>query len=414
MIIPLIPFLQDPETRNAANTLLNAVVDGGNAKEVFLKLSEAISLTLDSDNEDALLCLIAAQERVSLKITTNRPSRFIAELTQSFLKATVNTNLEDVIQRSIESGAIHHFEKQARDEERETVDRLLRSFLTYVVECTAQYDGLSHDLFIVKHPELQLVKEVKHGRGRPYYVEYFPDVDELLDFNESDDESDDSYPDGREIPFSQAGSIIILAKLINEEIYTLNQCFDVIGVCVNQTSSAVQDAGVYLASLITRSQELELKRLSSLQDERLLLCLQSIASISASSPVPELRMSAHYLVFDILKVCDEEFNHDYLVDTLLHCPFEALKVSTVTIVKDLTFESGRMESIVSAMLVIDDEERVKYWTQVANFLIYMLQARSSSTLITAARAWHQTIVSRHIDDGILELSLERVAQLLPN
>lgn len=84
-----------------------------------------------------------------------------------------------------------------------------------------------------------------------------------------------------------------------------------------------------------------------LEDDDFLLLLQSLSLLSANNPSPSLRYGAHVLTSSILHAHpDHRLRLTFISDTLEHCPYESLKASAVSWLKEeiLTAEERKQSS----------------------------------------------------------------------
>ncbi|KAG0648824.1 hypothetical protein D0Z07_5071 [Hyphodiscus hymeniophilus] len=135
-----------------------------------------------------------------------------------------------------------------------------------------------------------------------------------------------------------------------------------------------------------------------LEDEDYLQHLQSLSLLSANTPSPSLRYAAHVLTSSILHAHPvDRVRLTFITDTLEHCPYEALKASAVSWLKDeiITAYERKSENIFASTAALaaaqpylfpsnaaiseaSDEELVQELTQsfpfhmaVVNFLYFI-------------------------------------------
>lgn len=135
-----------------------------------------------------------------------------------------------------------------------------------------------------------------------------------------------------------------------------------------------------------------------LEDEDYLQHLQSLSLLSANTPSPSLRYAAHVLTSAILHAHPvDRVRLTFITDTLEHCPYEALKASAVSWLKEeiITAHERKSENVfasaaalgaaqpylfpsTSALAEATDEELVQELTQsfpfhmaVVNFLYFI-------------------------------------------
>jgi hypothetical protein len=135
-----------------------------------------------------------------------------------------------------------------------------------------------------------------------------------------------------------------------------------------------------------------------LEDDDFLQHLQSLSLLSANTPSPSLRYAAHVLTSSILHAHPvDRVRLTFVTDTLEHCPYEALKASAVSWLKEeiITAHERKSENVFSSTAALgaaqpylfpsteaiseaSDEELVQELTQsfpfhmaVVNFLYFV-------------------------------------------
>ena len=135
-----------------------------------------------------------------------------------------------------------------------------------------------------------------------------------------------------------------------------------------------------------------------LDDEDFLQHLQSLSLLSANTPSPSLRYAAHVLTSSILHAHPvDRVRLTFITDTLEHCPYESLKASAVSWLKEeiITAHDRKSENVfastaalgaaqpylfpsTSALAEATDEELVQELTQsfpfhmaIVNFLYFL-------------------------------------------
>jgi hypothetical protein len=94
-------------------------------------------------------------------------------------------------------------------------------------------------------------------------------------------------------------------------------------------------------------------------DEQFAAYLQSISLVSASVPSPTIRFHAHYLTTAVLRSHPKDVTRfAYIRDTLEHCPFENLKASAVSWIKDETAAANKVVSIAKGKQPVDPNAEV--------------------------------------------------------
>lgn len=92
-----------------------------------------------------------------------------------------------------------------------------------------------------------------------------------------------------------------------------------------------------------------------LEDEDFLQYLQSISLISANTPLATLRYAAHVLTSSILHAHPiDRLRLTFISDTLEHCPYETLKGSAVSWLKDeiITAHTRKSENLFASTVAL--------------------------------------------------------------
>lgn len=92
-----------------------------------------------------------------------------------------------------------------------------------------------------------------------------------------------------------------------------------------------------------------------LEDEEFLQLLQTLSLLSANNPSATLRNAAHILTTSILHAHPtDQVRLTFITDTLEHCPFEALRGSAVSWLKEeiITAEERKSENIFSSTVAL--------------------------------------------------------------
>jgi hypothetical protein len=92
-----------------------------------------------------------------------------------------------------------------------------------------------------------------------------------------------------------------------------------------------------------------------LEDEDFLQHLQSLSLLSANSPFPNLRYAAHVLTSSILHAHPtDRLRLTFISDTLEHCPYETLKASAVSWLKEeiITAQERKSENIFASTVAL--------------------------------------------------------------
>ena len=92
-----------------------------------------------------------------------------------------------------------------------------------------------------------------------------------------------------------------------------------------------------------------------LEDEDFLQLLQSLSLLSANTPSPTLRYAAHVLTSSLLHAHPvDRLRLTFITDTLEHCPYEALKGSAVSWLKDeiITANERKSDNVFASTVAI--------------------------------------------------------------
>jgi hypothetical protein len=184
----------------------------------------------------------------------------------------------------------------------------------------------------------------------------------------SEDDSDENYPSSPgDIPLSQAGSLFLMtsfifasvlfeskypqpsmtlfpdhAKLVSHFIGTGGP--QLIGSEENGVIDAILAIGLWLENINKFVA-------GPLEDEDYLQHLQTLSLLSANTPSPSLRYAAHVLTSSILHAHPvDRVRLTFITDTLEHCPYEALKASAVSWLKEeiITAHDRKSENVFAS------------------------------------------------------------------
>jgi hypothetical protein len=204
------------------------------------------------------------------------------------------------------------------------------------------------------------------------------DCDELLNaIHATDEEPSDHDPEETspnspsDIPLSQAGSLFLLvcfvfssvllsteaplpkisifpdhAKLVGQFIGTDGP------VSIGSEKTSIIDAILFLGLWLEHNNAFVSGPLS---DEDYLQHLQNLSLISANCPSPSLRYHAHLLTSSILHAHPVDRTRlTFISDTLEHCPYENLKVSAVSWLKEelIAAKQRKSENIFSSTVAL--------------------------------------------------------------
>lgn len=245
----------------------------------------------------------------------------------------------------------------------------------------------------------------------------------------TEDESEENFPSSPgDIPLSKAGCLFLITSLVFSSVLfgskatppdmtifpdhaKLTKYFvgtdgpDNIGSEAAGVIDAILAVGLWLENsnkFVT----------GPLEDEDFLQHLQCLSLLSANNPSPTLRYSAHVLTSSILHAHPvDRLRLTFISDTLEHCPFESLKASAVSWLKEeiITAQDRKSENVfastvalgavqpylfpdTSALAHADDEELIQELSQtfpfhmaVVNFL-YFIGGKQYSHVVPSGMA----------------------------
>lgn len=436
---PLTPYLRDTHTGQASEALLSLAIGKGKPREVLLVLVEAIETFSIDDNGSmdqdvhVLLTLLESEEKILQRISSNKPSRFLAEYTKSLLHAMhlvngiASTDYYATIWRIISEsqssgGALSHLTglgDTTDEHEKLAMAALLRSFYTYVAELCPMNDEYLHDEYLLcmheldlQHPELippfrppteslprasSIVRQIwdmyqfdRHSTIALFDCGSWAEQENSQD--NAEEEGEVEIDNSLEVPLSPAGSAILLSRNVDRaQLRSVewsnpliqDQCrLMLIELCSKQTPNLTTlDSCLHLClkcegSIIDSSTSAES---AVAMKANKLLYIQALSFISATCGNPGIRSVAHYLVRDVLKACTHQFRYEFYQGIFEDCPYEALKTVTIGMIKDemanqadFWCTSERLERITSLIFVTHDLEDVA--TNDALFVAYWVQA----------------------------------------
>ncbi|KAH8599998.1 YAP-binding/ALF4/Glomulin [Bisporella sp. PMI_857] len=190
--------------------------------------------------------------------------------------------------------------------------------------------------------------------------------------NLTDDSSEEHYPTSPEsIPLSQAGSLFLLtSQIFSSVIFGSKTPTPSISIFPDHAKLVTQFIGTSGASTIGSEDPgvvdavlaigLWLENTNAfvagpLEDDDFLQHLQTLSLISANNPSPTLRFAAHTLTSSILHAHPvDRVRLTFITDTLEHCPYEALKASAVSWLKDelITAQTRAVENAFSSTVAL--------------------------------------------------------------
>ena len=172
------------------------------------------------------------------------------------------------------------------------------------------------------------------------------------DSHPSEYDPEDNYPSSPEdIPLSQAGSLFLITAFIfssvlfesknpQESITIFPDHAKLVAhfigtggpTLVGSEESGIIDAILAIGIWLENTNKFVS---GALEDEDFLQHLQSLSLLSANTPSPSLRYAAHVLTSSILHAHPvDRLRLTYITDTLEHCPYESLKASAVSWLKE--------------------------------------------------------------------------------
>lgn len=168
----------------------------------------------------------------------------------------------------------------------------------------------------------------------------------------SEYDPEDNYPSSpEEIPLSQAGSLFLITSFIfSSVLFESKNPQESIAIFPDHAKLVAHFVGTGGPTLIGGEEsgiidailaigiwlENTNKFVSGpLEDEDFLQHLQSLSLLSANTPSPSLRYAAHVLTSSILHAHPvDRLRLTFITDTLEHCPYESLKASAVSWLKE--------------------------------------------------------------------------------
>ncbi|KAG9232606.1 YAP-binding/ALF4/Glomulin [Amylocarpus encephaloides] len=269
---------------------------------------------------------------------------------------------------------------EAQDEDpREAViqNKFLQSFVTHILEDYVNNNPLEWSARL-----LELFQPKKVMSGRKSVGEYFREVDNLQtrdvivgqlvalardlglsDYSEltsaickvedlSEEDPEESYPSSPDaIPLSKAGSLILITCLIFASVIfdskspppklsifpdhakLVKQFLGPNGpATIGGEDQGVIDAVLAIGLWLEHNNQFVL---GPLEDDDFLEELQALSLLSANTPSSSLRYAAHSLTSAILHAHPvDRLRLTFITDTLEHCPYENLKASAVSWLKE--------------------------------------------------------------------------------
>lgn len=183
-----------------------------------------------------------------------------------------------------------------------------------------------------------------------------------------EDDTIEEYPNSPEnIPLSRAGSLFLVASFIFSSILFGSQIAPPVIAIFPDHAQILQgfihttqpetigseEQGIIDAVLAIGLWLEHTNRFVSgpLEDEDFLLHLQSLSLLSANNPSPTLRYASHALTSSILHAHPvDRLRLTFISDTLEECPYESLKASAVSWLKEeiITAEERKSENIFAS------------------------------------------------------------------
>jgi hypothetical protein len=188
----------------------------------------------------------------------------------------------------------------------------------------------------------------------------------------TEDESEQNHPSSpADIPLSQVGSLYLMTSLIfSSVVFGSKTSLPEISIFPDHaklvkhfigvegpTNIGGEEAGT-IDALIAIGIWLEHNNnfvSGPLDDDDFLLQLQSLSLLSANNPSPTLRYAAHVLTSSILHAHPvDRLRMTFISDTLEHCPYETLKASAVSWLKEeiITAQERKSNNVFSSTVAL--------------------------------------------------------------
>jgi len=337
-------------------TSLEAIVATVSRGEVFaealmptvLQFMEDLTRFKDPELPDRTTVSIADENQPSQSAMNQAEDVIQKRLIQAFL-----THVLEIYMRSLNApGDVPGLAWAARLYEKVRPKRQIPGRLTY------------HDMIEANSPLQTRTSMMKRFLSLAKF--YRISLDELLhtilqsgQYTVTENDSEDNLPDSADdVPLSTNGSLLLLAALSstaflenNEELFPNFNIFPQHAYLVDtflgdNTSSGINVGGPDTEALLDSILVLGLQALENghigppKDDDAFNRYLQVLSMVSADSQSPCLRYQAHNLVTNVLCSHPSENVRLYFIrDTLEHCPYENLKVSAVSWLKDETVKA---------------------------------------------------------------------------
>ncbi|KAG4414551.1 hypothetical protein IFR04_012299 [Cadophora malorum] len=330
----------------------------------FLSTSLMAILSSYRPSNEATLAVISFVHTISGKKRPSLPGR------KSSLNIPVTT--------SSTSGPLAP-DPEAQDEdpaEAAIQQKLLQSFVTHVLEEYINMNTLEWAARLQEHFDPRMVVPVRKSLGETYkddpalvtrtaivgqlvalsrdlgLSDFATLFDSIYKTDSHTAEYETEYPSSpSEIPLSQAGSLFLITSSIFSSVLfeskvalpkltifpdhaKLIQLFIGTGGpgSIGSEETGVIDAVLALGLWLENDNNFVA---GPLEDEDFLQHLQSVSLLSANTPSPTLRYAAHVLTSSILHAHPmDRLRLTFISDTLEHCPYESLKGSAVSWLKE--------------------------------------------------------------------------------
>jgi hypothetical protein len=187
-----------------------------------------------------------------------------------------------------------------------------------------------------------------------------------------DSETEEEYPSSPEdVPLSRVGSLFLVTFFVfSSVIFDANITLPPMSIFPGHATLLQQFIGTNGAPTIGTEEQSVVDSILAiglwlensnkfvsgpLEDEDFLQYLQYLSLLSANTPSPSLRYSAHTLLTSILHAHPiDRTRLTFILDTLENCPYETLKASAVGWLKDeiITAQERKAENVFSSTVAL--------------------------------------------------------------
>ncbi|KAK9463589.1 YAP-binding/ALF4/Glomulin [Lipomyces oligophaga] len=345
---------------------------------------------------------------VTRRITTQYPSRFLTASSTSLL-SFFSSHVDElgdqalpVLLRRLYLFARDYVpppSKSAVEPEEEALQqRLLQSYATHMVEIMLRAKNVdwTRRMFAAVKPSVDVLPIRERQKSVSFEGAVNANITEMLerfvqltlsfditpeDFattiltiprednpeEEDEDDVDPSFPtpptQSSSIPFSAEGCLLLLSEYLSSDskctvAFTFPQIIEISKRFVTQNESGSPSAGVCDAiGMLGWKFLIDVKpeQIKEVDTEDFNGYLQILTTLSATSPIPDVRFAYHVLVVHLLSRSGSDRAYEYIFDTLMYCPFENVRSSFVVVLKDF-LKKGPSDSRQTA-IDYDDAKR---------------------------------------------------------